>query len=299
MQKDGDTKMAQVNPKMPPASDTNFSSVAWQRFFHDLFTRVTAAGMVAWSQISTVGSNLTDIVTRRHNDLQNIQGGTAAQYYHLTSAQSSLIPSGVPTVGQVPIAISGTASAWGTVRSLVTTQRIYTAGSGTYTTPAGCVALKIKLAGGGGGGGGSSSTLSDGGTGGTGGTTTFGTSLLTATGGLGGVNLSAYGGVGGVATINAPASGLGFSGMKGNDNAVNHTYYSPVARGGITFFGGGAVSNTGSGGSGAYVDALITSPSATYAHAVGAGGTAGVAGTGGTAGLAGAYGVIIIEEWYV
>ena len=33
------------------------------------------------------GSNLIDILTRRHRDLQDLQGGTADEYYHLTSAQ--------------------------------------------------------------------------------------------------------------------------------------------------------------------------------------------------------------------
>ena len=33
------------------------------------------------------GSNLIDILTRRHRDLQDLQGGTTAEYYHLTSAE--------------------------------------------------------------------------------------------------------------------------------------------------------------------------------------------------------------------
>jgi hypothetical protein len=38
---------------------------------------------------NTTFDNLTHITTRNHNDLQNIQGGTTNQYYHLTSAQSA------------------------------------------------------------------------------------------------------------------------------------------------------------------------------------------------------------------
>ena len=106
--------MAQVNPKIPPASDTNFSSVAWQRFFHDLFTRVTAAGMVAWAQISTVGSNLTDLATRNHNDLQNSQGGSATEEYHLTAADYTGLGTGLvvrqSTVSLLISVISATAT---------------------------------------------------------------------------------------------------------------------------------------------------------------------------------------------
>jgi hypothetical protein len=38
---------------------------------------------------NTTIDNLTHITIRNHNDLQNIQGGTSGQYYHLTSAQSN------------------------------------------------------------------------------------------------------------------------------------------------------------------------------------------------------------------
>jgi hypothetical protein len=47
-----------------------------------------------WSQIDKAGSNLTEIVTRRHRDLQDLQGGTTAEYYHLTSAQHSTLTDG-------------------------------------------------------------------------------------------------------------------------------------------------------------------------------------------------------------
>ena len=40
------------------------------------------------------GSNLIDILTRRHRDLQDLQGGTTAEYYHLTSAQRSTLTDG-------------------------------------------------------------------------------------------------------------------------------------------------------------------------------------------------------------
>ena len=42
---------------------------------------------VHWSNIIFTGSNLTDLSTRNHNDLQNIQGGSSGQYNHLTNAE--------------------------------------------------------------------------------------------------------------------------------------------------------------------------------------------------------------------
>jgi len=36
-----------------------------------------------WVEFPPPITNLTDLTTRNHNDLQNIQGGTTAQYYHL------------------------------------------------------------------------------------------------------------------------------------------------------------------------------------------------------------------------
>lgn len=44
-------------------------------------------GAISWTSVSKTGSNLTDLVARNHDDLQNISGGTSGQYYHLTSAQ--------------------------------------------------------------------------------------------------------------------------------------------------------------------------------------------------------------------
>ena len=211
----------------------------------------------------------------------------------------------------------------------------FTSGSGTYTTPAGVKYIVIQMVGGGGGGSGSSSGAGGGGTGGTGGSSLFGTSLLTCTGGTGGNNASpAVGGAGGTATITLPAFGYSFTGQAGagataspliGQNLVSGTGGSTpfsgggtsVAAAGAVVAGKTAVTNTGSGGSGgaasagagaafqgggggaaAYVNAFISSPSATYSYTVGAAGTAGTAGTAGAAGGAGAAGIIIVYEYY-
>jgi hypothetical protein len=54
---------------------------------------------LAWTSLSFVGSNITDILTRRHNDLQNIQGGSTDQYYHLSlTSHTDLTDGGATTL---------------------------------------------------------------------------------------------------------------------------------------------------------------------------------------------------------
>jgi hypothetical protein len=187
---------------------------------------------------------------------------------------------------------------------------VYTSSSGTYTTPTGAKYLTVRMVGGGGGGDGSGISATGGGTGGS---TTFGTSLLTCTGAGGSAGGSASGGsfnlsgtagfYGGVGNGNPGGSG-GASPFAGNGSGVwaNNGGQAATANTGSGGGGGGAnsVNNYSAlgGGSGGYLEKLISSPLATYAYAVGAGGTGGAAGTGGTAGGAGGSGVIIVTAYY-
>lgn len=203
------------------------------------------------------------------------------------------------------------------------TLQTFTSGSGTYTTPTSPSPLYINVIMVGGGGGGSGSGTASIGTGGTGGSTTFGTSLLTCTGGTGGNGTGI--GSGGTPTLNSPAIGISYSGMNGI-TAGSSSVGSTGGMGGISLFSGGASggynsgagqsarANSGSGGggagggttfvgaagggSGAYINAFISAPSASYSYAVGASGTAGTAGTSGTAGGVGGSGVIFVYEYY-
>lgn len=192
----------------------------------------------------------------------------------------------------------------------VRTRQVFTSGSGTYTTPTNVKYIVVRMVGGGAGGNGSS-TL-----GGVpaidGGTTTFGTSLLTAGGGV------HEGGVGGTAT----GGDINITGGRGGGSNAQSVSGSP---GGNSVFGGAgssvvngvgsdAAANSGSGGGGAggttgvtaagsgssggYVEKLITVPNATYSYSVGAKGAKGAAGTGGTAGGDGGAGIIIVDEFY-
>lgn len=206
----------------------------------------------------------------------------------------------------------------------------FTSGSGTYTKPLGVRYIKVKMVGGGGGGAGGGS---GGGNGTAGGATTFGSSLLTAGGGGGG-QLITGGSAGSSITVNSPAvaiqsiageagdygeysqsqsgGGAGGASFLGGRGAAT----SPVNNGpaGLANSGGGGAggggptgvtqSGGGGGGAGAYIEALINNPSATYAYCIGnsggscSGGGGGSAGTSSGAGGAGGAGVIVVEEYY-
>lgn len=216
----------------------------------------------------------------------------------------------------------GTDISW--VTPTAPTIQKFTSGSGTYTTPAGVKFIRVRAVGAGGGGAGSATTAANNhGSGTAGGDTTFGTSLLTASGGAGGGGTgSGAGGAGGSATINSPAIGTALSGGTGGSGGTTVAGQGQFGAAGASSFFGGASgrsdiasrTNTGSGGAaatanassymggaggaGGFIEAIIVSPGATYAYAVGAAGAGGTAGTGGNAGGAGGSGYIEVTEFY-
>jgi hypothetical protein len=210
-----------------------------------------------------------------------------------------------------------------------TVQKFTSGTAQTYTTPANVKYIRVRVIGGGGGGGSSGTASSN--AGGNGGASSFGSSLLTAGGGTGGNNSGSSGvPAGGTVTVNSPAVDLGSivggAGVGSTYAASSGTYVaggnggsSPLGgAGGSNKFGAGgnAAANSGSGGggggtegtngnytggggsAGGYIDALISSPDATYTYTVGAAGSAGGAGTNGFAGGTGGAGLIIVEEFY-
>jgi hypothetical protein len=209
---------------------------------------------------------------------------------------------------------------WQTVDAGFTspTVTILTSGSGTYNKPASAVALKVRLVGGGAGGGGGGGAGFGNGT--NGGNTTFGS--LTANGGTGGTqtasNASGGSASGGDININGsnggprwsvsgfPAMGgmggsnpLGMPGANGELNGGSGT--TGGGWGGAGGGGGASLTNPnggGGGGGGAYCEKWISSPSASYSYAIGAGGAGGAGGTFGAVGGSGSGGVVIVEEYY-
>jgi hypothetical protein len=199
---------------------------------------------------------------------------------------------------------------------LVQTRQKLTSGTGaTYTTPANCRQLRVRIFGAGGGGASKSSTASNGSAGGT---STF-HGLTAISGGGGAFNGNA--GAGGTGGSDTPTSGsvTGLVRVDGNGGGpgVNATA-STGANGGFGGAGGlgggttnsnSAKANSGAGGSGQgvassaefsgggggggeIVEFFINSPAATYLYTIGAAGAAGTGGGNGGSGL------IIVDEFY-
>ena len=76
-----------ANALPPPPIQDKPGSFTWLEWYRQLRAYVSTSGSVPWYVINFAGSNITDIALRDHANLQNLQGGTAGEYYHLTSAQ--------------------------------------------------------------------------------------------------------------------------------------------------------------------------------------------------------------------
>ncbi len=200
------------------------------------------------------------------------------------------------------------------------TTQVFASGTGaTYTTPANCKWIRVRMVGGGGGGAGTGTAGT--GNGGNGTASTWSGGSLSAGGGSGGTttvgggggtpsngDVNIFGGTGGPRWANAIAaiggygacSYFGGGGVAGEANGgaggAGTGYGSGGGGGGSTAVTNGSGAG---GGAGAYLEKIITSPAASYTYTVGAAGSAGTAGTSGVAGGAGAPGYIIVEEYYI
>lgn len=80
--------MADLLPPTPVGVPPGHSF--WNDWYEKLRVLVNQGAIsVLWNNINFAGSNLTDLATRAHNNLQSVQGGSAGEFYHLTSAQHS------------------------------------------------------------------------------------------------------------------------------------------------------------------------------------------------------------------
>lgn len=190
------------------------------------------------------------------------------------------------------------------------TRTVLISGSGTYTTPAGCVRINVRLVGGGAGGQGAGTSIVSGASGNN---TTFG--ALTGSGGGNtggggggsGGDVNNLGGPGGGGGQNSSAS-VFVAGGQGGGSAFGGAGGGGIGNQGGTGGGtntgggggggaGGAAQNAGNGGgAGGYVEKLIANPAATFSYAVAAAAGGGSGTT--TAGGSGAAGQIIIDEYY-
>ena len=71
----------------PPPINDQPGSFTWLEWYRQLRNYISTNGSVPWYVINFAGSNITDIATRDHDQLQNLDGGTAGEHYHLTLAE--------------------------------------------------------------------------------------------------------------------------------------------------------------------------------------------------------------------
>lgn len=307
---------------------------------------VTSVAMTVPSFLSVSGSPITSsgtlAVTLSGTALPILNGGTgqttASAAFNalspITTIGDLIIGTGTNTASRLAIGTNtqvltsnGTTASWQTpLTSKAPTVQKFTSGSGTYTLPTSPSPLYIRVimcaSGASGGGGGSTPTGGNAGN-----NSTFGTSLLSCTGGSavpngvtgpggagGGFSLGSaigYGVIGGTGDSqqNAGATGAGQAGGIGGANPFGGAgagSNGAVAGGaGVANSGagggggGGTVGNVGAGGgAGGYLNALLTSPLSTYSYVVGASVAGGAAGTSGGAGGASGSGFIYVEEYY-
>lgn len=78
-------------PLPPPPVNDKPGSFTWLEWYRQLRNYVSTSGSVPWYIINFAGSNITDIASRAHNNLQNLQGGASGQMYHLSLAQYTAV----------------------------------------------------------------------------------------------------------------------------------------------------------------------------------------------------------------
>jgi len=86
--------------KLPPApvQSKDKDSAVWQEWFRQVRDQTNIALLTAtWGTIDFTSSNITDIVTRNHNNLQNFNGGASGEYYHLTLSQHTQLTNSIET----------------------------------------------------------------------------------------------------------------------------------------------------------------------------------------------------------
>lgn len=82
--------MAILIPPPPRGGDESIQ----QDWFIRIRNAINKLGSsITWAILDKTGSKLTDIETRNHSNLQNIQGGSSTEHYHLTAAEYAALGS--------------------------------------------------------------------------------------------------------------------------------------------------------------------------------------------------------------
>lgn len=271
----------------------------------------------AWSTSTYPATNA--INTLLYASSANVMTALAASANGVLISNNTNVPSWLAnsgTAGFVLTANSAAPPSWKAVSTAYAVPQFtgITSGTGTYTTPAGTLYLRVSMVGG--GAGGSASGSSPGSATG-GGNTTFG--ALTANGGaiasgtpgggtigvgngiiytggrgdIGGLPVSSTGGRGGDSFFAGAGVGGQGSPQAGSSAAANS------GSGGGGGGGAGALSSAPGGSGGGALDVIITSSiPATFVYGIGSGGVGATLGTGGAAGGNGGSGAIYVWAYF-
>lgn len=81
----------------PPPINAPSGSFVWLEWYRKLRDFLATNGSVPWAVVDKAGSKLSDIADRKHSYLQNVQGGSAGEQYHLTQGQHTGLTGGSST----------------------------------------------------------------------------------------------------------------------------------------------------------------------------------------------------------
>lgn len=81
-----------INLPPAPIQEDSDAMRTWYARLRDSVLKIGSS--ITWLNMDFTGSNLTSILTRNHNDLQSIQGGSNGSRYHLTGAQQADLTDG-------------------------------------------------------------------------------------------------------------------------------------------------------------------------------------------------------------
>lgn len=91
-----------ATPLPPIPNNPIGENYTWRDWLSKVQGILASGTTLLWSNINFTGSNLRDIQTKQHNALDNIQGGTTNEYYHLSALQYSYLAA-LPTL---PLSVS-------------------------------------------------------------------------------------------------------------------------------------------------------------------------------------------------
>lgn len=83
----GNTDSQSIFPPPPPITHLGMNDPAWRDWLFKVNNRIQKEGQISWTQLSFLNSDLTDLASRLHSDLQQIQGGATGDQFHLTEEQ--------------------------------------------------------------------------------------------------------------------------------------------------------------------------------------------------------------------